>query len=255
VRIAIIIALLVSLGVLGAYGKRFIEPVAPAQPTRQAAQLPPPPAVEPDQGQVAYYPEVPQQLPDLNTGYLFTETRSVGGDAEGAGNGAEKIGEPEVDINSVVFIGSIITKDIRKAIISAPPAKESQPKVYVKAGKLFKRAAMAAAKPQEYVKVVQGETFRGYTVKLVSPDKITFVRGEEVVEKLLYDPAKKRATGGPPMSMPRGQNQQSGGGPGNIVAEPQQPTATMTRRSHRNPPVPEGSGEEGQGILLERPPR
>lgn len=283
-RIAIVIALLISLVTLSRLGMRLLEPEPTAKPpvTKQDGVATQSVEPEPSTTATSYYPAVPQALPDLNTGYLFTENRSVVGEGEGTPKGGpEKNGEPEVDIYSVVFIGSIISGNTRKAIISAPPPRDGQPKTTGRAGKVAgsRRAAAAQAKAQEYARVTEGEIFRGYKVKLVSPDKIVFERGEEIVERLLYDPSKKRAAGPPVFSRGPAMQHQGGpvsvptppptpdrpvladpsdarpmadGGHDNIVAEPQQPTAII-RRSPR-PPAPEGESQP-QGVLLERPPR
>lgn len=277
IRVAIVIALLISLVALSRFGLRMLEPVPSVLPiTKQQDTAPTP--VLPEESKVSYYPAVPQPLPDLKTGYLFTETRSVVEEGGGKG-GPEKNGEPEVDINSVVYIGSLISGTIRKAIISAPPAKDAQQKAPPgKTGRVATgRRAVPQAKAKEFARVMQGEMFRGYKVKLVSPDKIVFERGEEVVERLLYDSSKKERATGPPsyrgpamsggqmfappplstpdhqmMAEPSESRQIVVGGSDNIVAEPQQPTAII-RRSPRAP-VQEGETQP-QGVLLERPPR
>jgi hypothetical protein len=277
-RIAILIALLISLLTLTRFGLRLIEPPPASGPPPIKQEVAAASPIEPETTKPSYYPVVPQPLPDLNTGYLFTETRSVAGEGEGPGTkgGLEKIGEPEVDIYAVVYIGSIITSNLRKAIISAPPPKDGQQKAAVgKPGRTAasRRATAAQARAQAYVRVTQGELFRGYMVKLISPDKIVFERGEEMVERLLYDPAKKRAAGPPVfrgpsapvatppptperpiLAEPPESRQMVVGGPDNIVAEPQQPAAII-RRAPR-PAAPADNGEQQpQGVLLERPPR
>ncbi len=141
----------------------------------------------------ASQPVVPGKLPDLKAGYLFNADRLLVGDGDrkkaedlAAGN---DLGI-QADIKSVVYSGSIIGYNLRQAIIVVPGAKKGQA---AKRRSIRRRkSSFRGNKNIQNVRVKEGDLLSGYTVASISPEKIVFKKGNEQVEKLLYDPDKKR---------------------------------------------------------------
>lgn len=139
---------------------------------------------------VRFYPPPPPVLPDLGSGYLFNEERALAGKVieESPGGGQELA----VNINDVFYVGSVITDEYRKGIVSYPEIKTP-----ATTGRRQPRQATAAAAKMQQAFLVLGDTLGGYKVTEVEPDRIVFTRGAETVEKLLNDPDKKRKTVAP----------------------------------------------------------
>ncbi len=137
-------------------------------------------------------PSVPAVLPDLKTCYLFNANRQLdaaglsGKDAElAAGN---DLGV-QVDMKTVIYSGSIIGDNITQAIITVSGAKESSGRRMISFGK---KRSLAKSSNIKNLRVKEGDVLSGYTVASIAPEKIVFEKGIERVEKLLYDPGKKR---------------------------------------------------------------
>ena len=135
----------------------------------------------PSRKKILFYPPVPAELPDLNKGYMFNADRSLSEESKGAGEGQDV--EVNVNIADVSYSGSIITADSRIAILSFPGEKRPS------------GISRMRIKTLRHAQVKEGATFSGYTVAEIHPDRVLFQRGEEKIEKFLYDPDKKRTIG------------------------------------------------------------
>lgn len=140
-----------------------------------------------------FFHQVPVQLPDLHKGYIFNVEREL---AEEEPTDLETktdkdIGdEIDIDFDSVNYAGSIIIGDRHKAIVSyavAPPRRTARSRVR----QVTPRSRQAAGK-NKHAQLESGDTFYGYKVTGIYPDKIVFERDEEKIEKRLHDPTKKR---------------------------------------------------------------
>ena len=137
---------------------------------------------------IALQPVVPGIMPDLNHGYPFNAERHLEGEGEPGGVDAVGTGQLiNVNVNKLVYSGSIIGGNFRKAIVSFPAAAAVGPKL-----KLLNRRMRAPAK-LEHTMLKEGDILGSYRVAAIFPDKIVFKRGEETLEKFLYDPDKKRS--------------------------------------------------------------
>jgi len=138
-------------------------------------------------------PMQPGKLPDLKVGYLFNADRLLVGD--GDRKKAEDLAASndlgiQTDIKSVVYSGSIIGDNLKQAIIVVPGAKKRQ--AAKRRSIRRKKSLSRGSKNIQNVRVKEGDLLSGYTVASISPEKIVFKKGNEQVEKLLYDPDKKR---------------------------------------------------------------
>ena len=188
-RISIIIALLLSLIFLLRNGITAWQysPV-PAPLKTETVQDP----TFPGKGNINFLHSAPVQLPDLHKGYIFNAERELAEEepAELAAKTDKDIGdEVDIDFDGVSYTGSIITGDRHKAIISysvAPPRRNAR----------TRRARITPKNIQtannKYAQLEAGDTFYGYKVAGIYPEKIVFERDDEKIEKLLHDPAKKR---------------------------------------------------------------
>jgi hypothetical protein len=155
------------------------KPVAPT--TTTPAQLPPKPVVS-------------GKLPDLKAGYLFNADRLL--EEEGAQKKAENLAAGndlgiKADIKTVIYAGSIIGENLKQAIIVVAGAKKT--KTPRTRSRRKKKSSSRKGNVQN-IRVKEGDLLSGYTVASISPEKIVFSKGNEKVEKLLYDPDKKRTS-------------------------------------------------------------
>jgi hypothetical protein len=172
-------------------------PAPPASEGRQAKLQTPYPAGE----NMIFYPPVPVALPDLNKGYLFNEERMIEGAAGENGGGTEEdLTEPSVDMDTVFYAGSIIIGEMRKGLVMFPPAKMPVP-----TRRTPTKQAPAPPTERNYVQLGVGETFSGYNVVAVEPDRIVFQKGADTIEKILNDPKKTRIAAPPPPPKERGE--------------------------------------------------
>ncbi len=161
-----------------------------------------------------FYPPPPAVLPDLREGYLFNEARRLAAADEGTEEAAPEPEEPAVtvDMETLEYVGSIIAGSVKKGMVAfvekapggrKPPPRGQrpgvqrpgvQPRTPVASRRLGQRtkAKKVGRSQKKYATLKEKDEFYGYTVALVAPDRIVFARGDESVEKLLYDPAKER---------------------------------------------------------------
>jgi hypothetical protein len=146
---------------------------------------------------ITLYPPVPAKLPDLDRGYLFNEERNLGGGVKAGGDNSDI----SVNIDDVVYEGSLIIGDVRKAIISYPSIRKAIISYPSKPGGTARRSSRSGRVPtkdREHVRVSENETISGYKVVEILPEKITFEKGSERTEKLLFDSLKQREIAGRP---------------------------------------------------------
>ncbi|MCJ7600597.1 MAG: hypothetical protein MUO63_03735 [Desulfobulbaceae bacterium] len=171
-------------------------PAPPASEGIQAKLQTPYPAGK----NVIFYPPVPVALPDLNKGYLFNEERMIEGAAGENGDGTEEDStEPFVDMDTVFYAGSIIIGEMRKGLVMFPPAKAPFPTRRTTA-----KQAPAPPKERKYAQLGVGDSFSGYKVVAVEPERIVFQKGPDTIEKILNDPNKTRIAAPPPPPKERG---------------------------------------------------
>jgi hypothetical protein len=242
--------------------------------TWQYNPLPVPPEVaeglpEPitDKSIINFFHEVPQPLPDLHKNYLFNVDRvlEIEEEAESvdeqAGTGTDI--DVDVDIENVNYVGSIITKDVHKAIISytlSPPRGFASRRRTTRGPAAPPRGAQASSNSKhEQLKI--GDTFSGYKVTVIDPDKIVFEREGEKVEKFLHDPAKKRDTPSLAAAAPTGkaapaQPPQPAGSRMITVGKPQEEVEEGGARRSAPRAVPSKATRQGipSGTTRMRPP-
>jgi hypothetical protein len=236
-RISIIIALLLS----------FIFLLRSGITAWRYSPLPPPLKIEDVQessfqgkANIKFFHSVPVQLPDLHKGYIFNVERELVEEelTELETKTDKDIGdEIDIDFDGVSYSGSIITGDRHKAIVSytiAPPRRT----VRSRSSRLPPRSRQAASK-NKYAQLEAGDTFYGYKVVGIYPEKIVFERDDEKIEKLLHDPAKKRLRPPPILSTKsnatttRQRTTATQAGAQNV---PPQKTAPQTKDAAKTPP-------------------
>lgn len=170
-----------------------------AQPASEGRQAKPQ-TIYPAEEDMIFYPPVPVSLPDLNKGYLFNEERMIEGSAVENGDGAEAdTTETAVDMETVFYAGSIIIGETRKGLVMFPPARAPVPPRRTNA-----RQAPAPPKERNYAQLGVGDSFSGYKVQAVEPDRIIFQKGSDTIEKILNDPKKTRIAAPPPPPREKG---------------------------------------------------
>lgn len=145
----------------------------------------PVPAIKP----IQFYPPS-ATVPDLTSGYLFNEERALSAGKKEEGEGQQV---SSVDVKDVFYVGSVITGDMHKGIVSYPISKKKITGI--------RTARTAKASSMEQVFLKPGDILGGYEVVDVQPDKIVFKKDSDVVEKMLNDPEKQRLT--PPATKPK----------------------------------------------------
>jgi hypothetical protein len=131
-----------------------------------------------------FYPSVPTSLPDLNDGYIFSQSRvGVANDSGGKKEGGSKF---FINMDEVLYLGSIIMGQLHKGIVKFPEKQQNRSSK--------KRRSKNRRIAYDQAHLVPGDVFGGYQVELVTPEKIVFKKNGRIVEKLLYDPNKKRIT-------------------------------------------------------------
>jgi len=239
---------------------------APEPPAKKAATSEAAPAVAPAK---PLQPKAPPKLPDLKVGYIFNQERMLGGDESPP---VAQANEEEADnqnaqgisasIDEITFVGSIIADGFTRALVLYPAASDTRAgQSAPKASKASKGkapsppggGAPAAGGPEEHARLELGDKISGYEVAEILPDKLIFSKGDETVEKLLFDPAKKRQAppmrpgsgppgGGPPRPpTPGGVLSTTIGGagpPGNPAAAGNAPPAPPVPANPAVPPTP-----------------
>jgi len=141
---------------------------------------------------IRFYPPPPPVLPDLNTNYLFNEERAIAGNLAEQGAGGQQ--EAAVNIKDVFYVGSVITGESRKGIVSYPGSKTPAPAPTTRTRGRRVPTVTSAESAMEQTFLSPGDSFGGYKVTEVEADRIVFKKGAEVIEKMLNDPDKKRKT-------------------------------------------------------------
>jgi hypothetical protein len=167
-------------------------------PTSGAHAQQPDPASEGTDRDLVFNPAVPQNLPDFKNGYLFNEQRSLRDETEPAQGVAEDNLDKndlgiQTNINDATFTGAIITDSLKKAILTYRPT--SEPIAQQRGGPRAPLRRTIPNKSQgglETTQLKEGDLISGYKVSSIEPDKIVFTKGEEVIEKHLYDSGKTR---------------------------------------------------------------
>ena len=192
-RFVVVIALFLSLIILGNGALQSWKEIdIPAM--REASEKKRPAALAERQNFV-FTPQVPALIPDLNTGYLFNAQRSITEEEaeEQAPDGSIEDGSSQVNMDTLVYAGSIIVGDLRKGMISFSLKEEKlAPPARLRRGRPVPRR-QAPKTAMENATVEEGEDFYGFKVSSVQPEKILFSKNGTNIEKPLYDPNKQRA--------------------------------------------------------------
>lgn len=136
---------------------------------------------QPPVASIRFNPSVPDELPDLSSGYIFREERSLNQNS-GAGKTFDRI-----DIDDLFYSGSIISAEEKIALVvyQEQPATAGNP---LAAGRLRRLNRKGAT--YENQKLRLHDIIGGYTVADILPEKLVLTREDQSVEKYLYDPAK-----------------------------------------------------------------
>ncbi len=146
-----------------------------------------------------FYPPVAASLPDLNNGYLFNAARALAVDGEGdeGGDVTTAADETNVEITDVQYIGSIISKEIRRAIIAFPllvkvkaPGKAGNRKSSYNSRR---RQKTVGKSEMRYKHLGMGDTFNNYKVVAIEPDRLILsgAGGGEII-KPLFEQGRER---------------------------------------------------------------
>lgn len=124
-------------------------------------------------------PPVPEQLPDLATGYIFRAERAL------PEKQAAVLPEDNVNIEDVSYSGSIITGKKKIALVSyQEPSVPSRPVGNVRRGQMQQAADRIVRRLEVH------DSIGGYTVADIFPDRLVLTKQGEVKEKYLHDPDK-----------------------------------------------------------------
>lgn len=168
-------------------------PSLPARDGKKVEKVSGPPA------KLNLQPTAPMVMPDLKQGYLFNEDRLIESEADKLAEDAEDHGNDlgiSADVDQLTYSGSIIGDTFSQALVSFPPGKEAvKPQ---RSGSRRQRVSKSSAEETARLKV--GDVLSGYLVAEISPDKLVLKKGDEVLEKFMYDPNKKRVA---PTRQPR----------------------------------------------------
>lgn len=148
---------------------------------------------------IIFNPTLSPDMPDFKVGYLFNEQRVLEED-----KGPAPVPEEEnlagndlgiqTNINETTYSGAIIGDTFKKAIITFTPAPEPAA-TKGKTSRLSRRTQTPkkSSGALQTTQLEEGDLISGYKVASIGPDKIVFTKAEEVIEKYIYDPNKKRA--------------------------------------------------------------
>lgn len=126
------------------------------------------------------------QLPDLSAGYLFSAERFLAKDAR-----QSKMGKgygQNIRMEDVFFSGAILGEGYKKAIVSYTLGQQPTNRA-IRPGSNTR--TQHASRP-ESVQLEVGDQLGGYTVKEITSDFISFMKGSDIIQKTLFDPDKKR---------------------------------------------------------------
>lgn len=245
-RIILVLGLLLSFFLLVG-GMSAIWREEPAATVEVADKTPPRKAME--RREIQFYPPVPGRLPDLNRGYVFNEARSLANEGEGEG-----VAEPAADttLDEATYVGSVISGERRIGVISYTEQTASQPRAVTRGRPVIG----APAGESKHVQLAPGETFGGYTVAEVLPDRIVFEKNGRKVEKLLTADKQRKQ---PPQQLQgarRAQRQPGqirGISPRRMEPAGRIPPAAIAEPGR--PPVPEPPPPQPPGTVIQgRPP-
>ncbi|NTV12756.1 MAG: hypothetical protein HGA96_02290 [Desulfobulbaceae bacterium] len=215
VKILIAIALLASLF----YTVQHLHPPAEPPASKVAASRAEK-SVEGAPGETpsGFNPVVPESLPDVEKGYIFSEKRRIEKDAPIV-EVKPVVVEPGPEVlDSVVYTGSVIIGEMRRALVifqeppqAGAPAAPATPGTRPGGGRRLGTVAAASPSAPQNKQLHRGDRLLGFVVAAIEPDRIVFEKGTLKVEKFLYDRNKKRlvATTGraetpPPITTPGG---------------------------------------------------
>jgi len=199
VRTLIIISLLASLFYIVQHWQPAPEPAGKVIAANQATKPAEEAKVETPNG---FNPVVPEALPDVEKGYIFAEKRKIEKEPP-PGAVKPEVVEPGPEVlDSVNYVGSLIIGDTRRALVTyQEPAKDpggpGGPGVPggrrpAPIGRRPPPPDAASQGASQNKQLVQGDRLLGYQVGLIEPSRIVFEKGEQKVEKFLYDRKKKR---------------------------------------------------------------
>lgn len=220
-RFAVILVLLVSLVLLGKGALQSWQPV-PLPSGSKAEDRDRRATTVADRPAVVFYPQVPPVSPDLKDGYLFNAERLLDLDTEDEEDEEVKVdpavSDAQVDIEGLEYVGSIIIGELRRGMVSYSLTVSAQPEARNanrslpdprQRSRSTRQQPNAGQQPSlggrggspkrssgemKHATVDEGETFFGFVVEQVLPDKIVFEKDGHVTERLLYDPDKERSS-------------------------------------------------------------
>ena len=191
IRIAVIIFLILSSVVLvrGAI-LSWQDPVLPALEIKADDKT----TARVKSKRIVFYPRPSAPLPDVLDGYLFNAERMLAGESPEESEGPTEIDLLSIDMEKILYTGSIIIGDLRKGMLSYSIADSSVKKTAVASRRTTRRSPRRSDddKTKRHIVVEQGRNFAGYKVVAVEPERIVFEQDGEKIEKFLYDPSKKR---------------------------------------------------------------
>lgn len=164
-------------------------------------------------------PKVEPQLPDLNKGYIFNAQRFLAKDSRPskAGKGYDQ----NIRIDDVVFSGALLGEGYKKALVTYPLA----PKPTSRAIRPGGPQAQPPSGRSETAQLEIGDQLGGYTVKEITSDFISFIKGSDTIKKTLFDPDKTRR-----LSTPRPQTSSEPTKPTPHIVSPRRATPLPTQR-------------------------
>ncbi len=231
VKSVIILALLTTLFFLVKYSQPVAVPVAVPVKVAKGKQEKPPAEAKGDESG-GFNPAVMTPLPDVNTGYVFSEKRKFEKDDPVNAAKAALAEQGPDPLTTVFYAGSVIAGDLRRALVTYQElARETGPR------RSAPGQAMAAQGAVLKKQLNKGDRFLGYVVAAVEPDRLVFEKGDLKVEKFLYDQSKKRQAlpaATPKQALPA----EIGGVPLEAIAPPEVLAAMM---------APPATGRDSQG--------
>ncbi len=240
-RFAVIIGLVLSLLLLGEAALQSWKAIEiPGMPEVSLKKKGPP---APLRQLLEVNPRVPVLMPDLNTGYLFNAQRSISEQEGEEATAGESATEPQSQVNmdTLVYAGSIIIDHLRKGMVSFSLKEEQAPAVSARRLGRYRIQRQVNKVSTQYETVDEGDDFYGFKVASVQPDRIIFSKNGTTIEKMLYDPNKER-TGTPSPNRPTVAGGPAGAGAANegAAAVPLPRPAGQPGTVTPSPPRPEG---------------
>lgn len=237
-RSLIILALLATL----VYLVKHLQPVAePGGAGKTATSRPEvsPVEVVSDDGAGRFNPPVVTPLPDVNKGYVFSEKREFVKEAPPEPGKSARVEQGPDPLESLLYSGSVIVGNLRRALVSYQEQSRETTRRPSPGRGPTPAAAQGAVRNKQ---LHQGDSFLGYVVAAIEPDRIVFAKGELKVEKFLYDRNKKRLAVSESGRRETPPAAEVGGVPLQALAPPERIEALMASPSMRSAPgtVPSG---------------